>query len=218
MTKYVLAGCFGSSDTEAYALAGVNDEQLKFLDFLVGKKSLRFGIGSAISQLAKLNIYPSEVGLDLLMVAIMVQAVDTRLNRIQTSQDAWTREIKIIAPVSDTELWSKGKDVLERMLRFLTGDLWQVEFRARPNKFKNLIKRKLLSPYDCDGVSLFSGGLDSLVGAIDSLEAGSVPLFVSHAGEGAVSSPQSAVFERLLKEYPAKKIHRLLFPSARFHI
>jgi hypothetical protein len=216
MTKYVLAGCFGSVDAEAHALAWTKDEQLKLLDFLVGKKSLRFGIGSAISQLAKLNIYPSEVGLDLLMAAIMVQAADTRLNRIQTSQDAWTREIKIIVPVSDTELWSKSKDVLERMLRFLTGDLWQVEFRARPSKFNNLTKNKFLSPSDYDGVSLFSGGLDSLIGAIDSLESGSVPLFVSHAGEGAVSSPQSAVFEKLLKEYPAEKIHRLRFPSARF--
>lgn len=93
MTKYVLAGCFGSGDAEAYGLVEAKDEQLKFLDFLVGEKSLRFGIGSAISQLSKLNIYPSEIALDLLMLAIMVQAADTRLNRIQTSQDAWTREI-----------------------------------------------------------------------------------------------------------------------------
>ena len=105
MTKFVLAGCFGAADAEANALAGAKDEHLKLLDFLVGKKSLRFGIGSAIKQLSKLNIYPSEVGLDLLMVAIMVQAADTRLNRVQTSQDAWTREIKIIVPVSDVELW-----------------------------------------------------------------------------------------------------------------
>lgn len=216
MTKYVLAGCFGSGDAEAYGLVEAKDEQLKFLDFLVGEKSLRFGIGSAISQLSKLNIYPSEIALDLLMLAIMVQAADTRLNRIQTSQDAWTREIKIIVPVSDTDLWSKSADVLERMLRFLTGDLWQVEFRDRPEKFKNLIKIKLLSPQDYDGVSLFSGGLDSLVGAINSLESGTLPLFVSHAGEGAVSSPQTAVFEKLKKEYSDKQIHRLRFPSARF--
>jgi hypothetical protein len=216
MTKYVLAGCFGNADTEAYALAGTKDEQLKLLDFLVGKKSLRFGIGSAVKQLAKLNIYPSEVGLDILILAVMVQAADTRLNRIQTSQDAWTREIKLIVPVSNTELWSRSKDVLQQMLRFLTGDLWRIEFRARPDKFKNLIMRKFLLPHNYEGVSLFSGGFDSLVGAIDSLESGIVPLFVSHAGEGAVSSPQSAVFEKLLKAYPDKKINRLRFPSARF--
>jgi hypothetical protein len=41
-----------------------------------------------------------------------------------------------------------------------------------------------LIPTPFDGVSLFSGGLDSLIGAIDSLNAGEAPLLVSHAGEG----------------------------------
>lgn len=215
MTKYVLAGCFGNIDTNAYALTAASDEQLKLLDFLEGKKSLRFGIGSAIRQLAAFNIYPSEVGLDLLMLAVMVQAADTRLNRVQSSQDAWTREIKLIAPVSNTQLWSKSKDVLQRMLCFLTGDLWTIEFRTRPDRFKNLIERDIRIPYAYNGISLFSGGLDSLVGAIDALESEIVPFFVSHAGEGAVSSPQAVVFEKLLKAYPDKKIHRLRFPSAR---
>lgn len=216
MTKYILAGHFGNSDAAAHVLVAKQGERLKLLNLLAGRKSLKFGIGSAVNQLAKLNIYPSEVGLDLLVLAVMVHAADTRLNRIQTSQDAWTREIKLIIPVSEAELWSKSKTVLEKMLRFLTGDLWEVEFRPRPIGFQNLIPRKFNSPLIYSGISLFSGGLDSLIGAIDSLESGDLPLFVSHAGEGAVSSPQSNVFEKLSKAYSTKNIQRLRFPSARF--
>ncbi|HAT3869055.1 Qat anti-phage system QueC-like protein QatC [Legionella pneumophila serogroup 2] len=217
MTKYILAGCFGRADAAAeHKHTEKKDEERIFLDLLTGKKSLRFGIGSAIKQLAKLSIYPSEVGLDLLIFAVMVQAADTRLNRIQSSQDAWTREIYLIVPVSDMELWSKSKSVLEKMLRFLTGDLWEIEFRMRPKGFETLIKKKPYLPYDYNGLSLFSGGLDSLIGAIDALESGIFPLFISHAGEGAISSPQRASFEELLNGYADNKIDRLRFLSARF--
>ncbi|RAP34403.1 hypothetical protein B1207_15810 [Legionella quinlivanii] len=215
MTKHILAGCFGETDTE-YEYSKKENEQLSFLDFLTGKKSLRFGIGSTIKQLDRLNIYPSEVALDLLILAIMVQAADVRLNRIQSSQDAWTREIHLIVPVSDIELWQKCKSLLKIMLRFLTGDLWEIDFRMRPEGFESLIKEKSYLPYDYDGLSLFSGGLDSLIGAIDALESGITPLFISHAGEGAVSSPQRAVFEKLINRYPQSKINRLRFPSAHF--
>jgi hypothetical protein len=55
-----------------------------------------------------------------------------------------------------------------------------------------------------DYVSLFSGGLDSLIGAIDSLEAGQRPLFASHGGDGSVSSPQQQLFATLAKLYQGK--------------
>ncbi|HAU0843168.1 TPA: Qat anti-phage system QueC-like protein QatC [Legionella pneumophila] len=216
MTKYILVGGFGSADAAEHKYTEKKGEQLKFLDFLTGKKSLRFGIGGAIRQLAKFNIYPSEVGLDLLIFAVMVQAADTRLNRIQSAQDAWTREIRLIVPVSDTALWSKSKSVLEKMLRFLTGDLWEIEFRIRPDGFENLIPQKPYLPYNYNGLSLLSGGLDSLIGAIDSLESGIIPLFISHAGEGAVSSPQKAIFEKLINKYTGNRVDRLRFLSARF--
>ncbi len=214
MTQYVLAGCFGVTDTQAFARVEAENKQFKSLDFLSTNNSLKFGIKDAIEDLDDCNIYPTEVALDLLVLALMVQVADTRLNRIQTSQDAWTREIKIIVPVSDTEFWKKSKDVLEKMLSFLTGDFWQVKFRSRPDAFKGLINGKGCEPFDYDGVSLFSGGLDSLIGAIDSLALGKHPLFVSHAGDGGVSAPQGVIFEELRKIHP--RIKRLRFLSARF--
>ena len=213
MTQYVLAGFFGSADKKT-ALALTKNKQHALLNFLYDEKSLRPDIKSAINQLGKLNIYPTEVALDLLVLALMVQVADTRLNRIKTSQDAWTREIKIIVPVSNRELWEKSKDVLEKMLSFLTGDFWKVEFRPRPDDFENLINRKIFEPFDYDGVSLFSGGLDSLIGAINCRTSGKNPLFISHAGNSAVSAPQYKIFKKLCEAYPTSV--RLCFSNGRF--
>jgi hypothetical protein len=60
-----------------------------------------------------------------------------------------------------------------------------------------------------DTVALFSGGLDSLIGAIDALEAGGRPLLVSHAGEGAVSKSQDDCFDLLKAKYPDRSLERL---------
>ncbi len=213
MTQYVLAGFFGSADKKT-ALDLTENTQRALLDFLYNEKSLRPDIKSAIKQLDERNIYPTEVALDLLVLALMVQVADTRLNRDQISQDAWTRKIKIIVPVSDTKLWSENKRVLEEMLSFLTGDFWQVEFRPRPDGFEYLMNKNDCDPPDYDGVALFSGGLDSLIGAINCLVSNKRPLFISHAGEGAVSKPQQVIFDKVCKEYPNSD--RLRFPSSHF--
>ncbi len=214
MTQYVLAGCFGDADTQAFVRVEAENKQLKSLDFLSTNNSLKFGIKDAIKRLDERNIYPTEVALDLLVLALMVQVADTRLNRDQISQDAWTRKIKIIVPVSDTKLWDENIGVIEKMLGFLTGDFWQVEFRSRPDAFKDLINGKGCEPFDYDGVSLFSGGLDSLIGAINCLASDKRPLFISHGGEGAVSKPQRNIFNKVCEEYPNSD--RLRFPSSHF--
>jgi hypothetical protein len=58
-----------------------------------------------------------------------------------------------------------------------------------------------LQEHAFDRVALFSGGLDSLIGAIDRLEEGCFPLFVSHGGEGAVGRPQRDLFVDLAAAY-----------------
>ena len=86
-----------------------------------------------------------------------------------------------------------------RLLNFLTGDRWTLGFRARPRRFAAVVlprPARLASPA-FDDLALFSGGLDSLIGAIDALEFGRIPLFVSHAGEGATSDAQSTIFSAL---------------------
>lgn len=199
MTRYVISGFLGKTD-DFRPVSGDGIEVTSF-DLLDHAGRLRFGMDSALSQLAGMCLKPSAVGIDLLVLAALVYAADTRLNRIQTSQDAWTREIELIVPVSCPDRWKSAVEVLERMLRFLTGDLWTVRFRGLPDSGRpDLARRRrktILRRFD--GISLFSGGLDSLIGAIDELSEGRNPLFVSHGGEGGVSGPQGKLFGALAR-------------------
>lgn len=181
------------------------------LDLVTTNQRLDFGIGRALDDLAQLGVFPTEVGLDLLVLATHVHAADTRVSRQTESQDSWTREIRLVVPVSDTERWTDAVASLTRMLNFLTGDRWLIEFRPRPNAFATAVgprpRRSAAIPFDSLG--LFSGGLDSLIGAIDVLEAGATPLLISHAGEGATSKAQNTCFEVLRKHHSQRPFDRL---------
>ena len=98
-----------------------------------------------------------------------------------------------------------------RLLNFLTGDHWTLAFRSRPREFSTVARRRpsrLASPA-FDDLALFSGGLDSLIGAIDTLEGGRTPLFVSFAGEGATSDAQSTLFSSMKAQYSSRAFDRL---------
>lgn len=74
-------------------------------------------------------------------------AADTRISRVTESQDSWTREMRLVVPLSDLSRWSASAILLERMLNFLTGDCWKIGFRARPPRFVSAVKAKpLISP------------------------------------------------------------------------
>jgi hypothetical protein len=176
-------------------------------------------MGQAIDDAESLGVFPSEVALDVLILAAQVHAADTRISRATESQDSWTREIRLVVPVSDPSLWTAAAPTLKRALDFLTGDRWTVGFRARPKAFRTIMPGRPRGarrpPFD--RVSLFSGGLDSLIGAIDILESDGTPLLVSHAGEGAVSKSQEDCLCELKAHYKGRRVDRLrmwmTFPS-----
>lgn len=209
MRRHVLVGHFGPTDI--VDIATNRDETATRLNLLLSNRGLDYGIGNAFADLARLGLSPTEVGIDLLVLAAHVHAADTRISRGTESQDSWTREIRIAVPVSDAQLWTNNAALLKATLDFLTGDRWVIDFRPRPPGFTTL--RPGIPPaapkpsYDC--ISLFSGGLDSLIGAIDLIEGGANSLFVSHAGEGATSGAQSDCFESLRSNYDKQLPDRL---------
>jgi hypothetical protein len=209
MRRHLIIGRFGPDD-RAHVPAAV-DEVTTRLDLVAGERSLGNGIGRALGDLARLYVQPSEVGIDLLILAAHVHAADTRISRGSESQDGWTREIRLVVPVADPERWVVSAHVFTRMLNFLTCDRWTLGFRARPRRFARLapIRRPRLLDLPFDDLALFSGGLDSLIGAIDALEAGRNPLFVSHAGEGATSDAQTTLYDALKAQYSSRGFDRL---------
>ena len=75
----------------------------------------------------------------MLVVAAHVHAADTRISRSTESQDAWTREIRLVVPVSDPARWTAAAPILVRALNFLTGDRWDVGFRKRAKGYAKLV-------------------------------------------------------------------------------
>ncbi len=209
MRRHVIIGRFGLLDRTSVQIAA--DEVVTRIDLVQSEKRLDYGIGRALEDLGQLGIFPSEIGLDLLVIAALVHAADTRISRATESQDTWTREIRIVVPVSDLVRWSDTAAFIERILDFLSGDKWIITFRPRPRGFASIVPthpgRMISLPFD--SLSLFSGGLDSLIGAIDMIEGGGTPLLISHAGEGATSDAQNACFETLKAHYNRTSFDRL---------
>jgi hypothetical protein len=208
MTRHLIQGHYGAADRANLAAAGGDEKSTRF-DLVAYDKVLDFGMGAALTDLKSKNVFPSEIALDLVVIAAQVYAADTRISRATESEDSWTREIRVVVPVSDVARWNTAALILQRMLNFLTGDRWTIQFRARPARFAQIVPQPDLIVPSFTGVSLFSGGLDSLIGAIDQLEAKRVPLLVSHAAEPAVSKAQDDCFEELRKLYPKLPFKRL---------
>ncbi|HEY8804271.1 MAG TPA: Qat anti-phage system QueC-like protein QatC, partial [Clostridium sp.] len=82
-------------------------------------------------------------------------------------------------------------------------DRWMVEFILRDIKMDNIIHdRKVCEEQQVfDVVSLFSGGMDSLISTINFLQEGKRPLLISHAGDGLTKNVQKNVIEGLISEY-----------------
>jgi len=172
------------------------------LQLVSGRRSFAHGIGDTLSHLQRLGFFPSEIAFDLLALAAVAYCADTRINRANESQDNWTREIDIYLPVSNTRRWESINVSLSKSLEFLTGDKWRFFFRPRPVGFESIVSReafRLSNPPSC--LCLFSGGLDSFIGAIDLLEKKETPLLVGHGRVPNVVHDQNECLKALRREY-----------------
>ncbi|WP_370208887.1 Qat anti-phage system QueC-like protein QatC [Pararhodobacter marinus] len=201
MRRFSLIGRLGPDDKGKINLVQ-SDSDVFEIDFLDGDLRMGFGIGHALDQLASLGLQPSERGIDLVVLAALVNAGDTRVSRKLNAQDGWTREIDLYVPVSAAAAWSANSGSIESMLRFLSGDRWRVFFRDRTKRAKTLaVAPKRLAIDGLTKVSLLSGGLDSLIGAVDLLSGGVRPLFVSHYWDSETAKAQAYILERLETQF-----------------
>lgn len=209
MRRFSLIGRLGPADKASVQLVQM-DSVVYEIDFLDGERRMRFGIGSALDDIASLGLEPSERAIDLILLAALVNAGDTRVSRSINGQDGWTREIDLYLPVSAPIVWNGEKQRIEALLRFLTGDRWRVFFRARTKRTNILAVRPKRSPTDgMTDVNLLSGGLDSLIGAINLLAKGRYPLFVGHYWDAETAKAQAYVLGALDKHYPGHNIKSL---------
>lgn len=147
--------------------------------------------------------------LDLLYISSFVYLADCMSPRSQTITN-WERKIRLDIPVLNKDLLDKIKPDLISALNFLSGDIWELNFRLRNfnsienNQILKTQQLKMPGHYDC--VSMLSGGLDSCIGAIDLLESNQKTIFVGCHGRGASVRPyQNIVFNKLKQNYNIPK-------------
>lgn len=166
-------------------------------------------------EYSKLAAFPRPLpkAIDFLLLAAAVYAMDKVIHR-STAVDIWTRELTLHLPVSDPAAWQSVRADLNTFLSFLTGDVWTIEFSAqgsnpvRPRRRHRRSRRPMVPPPSGDAVSLFSGGLDSLIGVIDWLQQAPPRhlLLVGHH-DPHVPGPfgdQKALREPLRQAYPGR--------------
>lgn len=135
---------------------------------------------------------------DVLLLGQIVYSTDRILNRLVFSDDGWCRNIELQdVPVVNADLFNLHRDEFNTALSYLTGDNWLVTFSQMPQiEYAPTIEHQ----YNADEfeyVSLFSGGLDSLIGFIDKasgLRADKKLLLVSHYDMGKESMDQERIF------------------------
>jgi len=151
----------------------------------------------------------SGTAFDLFVIASIVYGIDILLPRENIGFDGWSREIEVDFPVGNPDCFLAAKHELEETLKFLTGDLWHVSFERRTvnRMYKSGERQRVYKDSYRDKhkvVNLFSGGMDSLIGAINQLVSSSEPVcLVSHTDsmfKGA-KTDQEEILRELQKKY-----------------
>ncbi len=135
--------------------------------------------------------------LDLLEIATIIYLGDIYIKR----NKSLSRDLVFLIPVHHPDIWSQSKSLLEYITSFLTFNYTNFIFIQKESK-KPLTKKKFEIVNDERCVSLFSGGFDSFVGAIDLLKNGNKPYFVSHEPSPLIKNIQRNLIHSIKDSYP----------------
>lgn len=138
---------------------------------------------------------------DLLDIATAVYLADVGVPR--GANEHWVRSLELTVPVREPAFWRERAADLSGLLYVLTRD--RVHFVFAPLAGEPAPGPAAgAAPFAADCVSLLSGGLDSLAGAVLLLRTGRQPLLVSHqSGNPTIAASQTAVREMLTHVQPA---------------
>jgi len=153
---------------------------------------------------------------DLLEIAGYIYAADRMTKRGNPSQveyHSWSREFQFFIKVRDHKFWNKKSIAknLSKLLTFVSGDLsYNFTFleggkdAGQGNIFDN--ENISLDKKENTAIALFSGGLDSLSGALELLNTTDLNLIlISHQSNNfMVTKIQKDIFNLLDKDFPGR--------------
>ncbi len=163
---------------------------------------------------------------DLLYIACCCMAADQRINRGTKQTDVhrrrWRRQFTLVVPVHDPSLWSQPEvtEALAHILAFATDDAWTFAFvprrwEARPQLLFGKNDDRAVRG-DPDSIILFSGGMDSLCAAVESVAEMSMrPTALSFKSATQVSRTQKKLIEAIRERFPNWRLPHIGFSSHR---
>jgi hypothetical protein len=127
---------------------------------------------------------------DFVRLAALVYLVDRTVPR---TERGFERQLELTVPVADPDGWNAHAADIAALLRQLSSDTWSLEFTAaRPPR-----RREVAPAHSSDLVVLFSGGADSLAGALVARAEGRSPLLTSHWDFSITSGVQNRLVDAL---------------------
>jgi len=182
------------------------------LDTLNDEGNVNLRIENVTKAFAR-NMPPRVV--DLLEIATYVFAADCSARRDgawmnEETEEPWDRDFHFVVPVRDPEFWERDEvqSALVGALRFMSTDLFGFTFRPlkgdRPLTRYLELRHVADSPFQgVERVVMFSGGLDSLAGAVAVAAAGRPLVAVSHRPAPHVSALQTGLMRQLQDRFRA---------------
>ena len=177
--------------------------------------TIKHGKPNVINTSAVIQLYPIayfhrkivEEAFGLLFLSAIIYAIDRSVNRHIYSIDGWSREFEVECMIPAYEKFQSARFEINKMLSFLTGDYWDCNFIGEATI--NYPRFKTTTYFDdITQVNLFSGGMDSLIGAINYLaENPKCQLFLASHYDPFMKGPrtdQRSVRNALIRKYPNK--------------
>jgi hypothetical protein len=156
--------------------------------------------------------------IDFLEIASYVYSADCAIPRGKNWTDddttePWSRDFSFVIPVRDLKFWAQEhiQSLIEKILNFLSNDKYSFKFVALHRdrseqpyfEFGDLKDWPFHAP---DRVIMFSGGLDSLSGAVETAAHGGKVVLVSHRSVSTLDARQNLLFQQLEGLYPGQLI------------
>lgn len=194
----------------------------------VGRRSINL---NSIGQDANVNIRFENVAkvfgrqltprlVDFLEIAAYVFSADCATRRgtqwtAGDSTEAWNRDFAFVIAVRDFAFWNSEaiRTQIADVLTFLSDDRYSFTFI--PLKRERRLQQQYLDfggfedwPFHApDRVLMFSGGLDSLAGAVETAKRGHNSVLVSHRPVSTMSARQAKLFRELERLFPQRFLH-----------
>jgi 7-cyano-7-deazaguanine synthase in queuosine biosynthesis len=156
--------------------------------------------------------------IDLIEIAAYVYCADQAISRggeVQRAMGAdWRRDFRFVIPVRNPDHWNNPSvsEPLCATLSFLSEDEYAFEFEkaTNPVPFQDYLEfgDDGSTAFKADEVVLFSGGLDSLSGAIEELSTTEKRIaLVSHHSSSKIFDYQKQLIAELNERFPKRLIH-----------